>query len=887
MSWWSRIANVFRTRRVDADIDEELQSHFEEARVAGRDPADVSHEFGSRLRAHEDVRDVLMAQWLESLVADARFGWRQLLKHRAASAAAVLSLALGIGSCTAAFRLIDALFIRPLPVADPGSLYLLFYGSTNFFTGKADTSEALDYPDFRLLRAAVKDQAELMAVSFADWMDIAYGDSTEIERVHGQNVSGWTFAAFGLKPALGRFFTEADDRTPGAHPYAVLSYDYWSRRFGKDPGVIGRTFRNGSDLYQIIGIAPRGFTGTEPGTFTDVFVPTMMAGAQAIEDPYRVWLLTWVRLRPGADAERVRQILRATLLAHRRELVKAWVDVPRRGIEDYVSAPVFLEPAPAGYSGMQRYYGRALAILGVLVALVLLITCANVANLMTAQAAARSRELALRVSIGAGRVRLIQLVLIESVLLGALASALGILFAWRAAPFVVSMLNAPDSAVRLALPADWRVSTFAVALTFLVTILFGLAPALRASAVKPASALKGGDDPHAKRRLMLALVAAQVAFCFLVHFVAGLFVSTFERLANQPTGFSSSRVLALQTSSHTDQPVERWRQAVEHVRDLPGVESAAVSGWALMSGIGWRQRLWANGHTPDEGPPAWFLGVSPGWFETMKIILLDGRDFRPDDTYPRVAIVNQAFARAYFAGRSPVGRTLETQYDGYHRGTVQIVGLVNNARYSDMRVPITPTVFVPFGDRTGDIGKGTSWATLVVRTQNPDPMALASILRHEIPRARPEFRVSNIVTQKELVRARTIRERILAMLSLFFASVALVLAGVGLYGVLDYAVVGRRRELGIRIALGARHGDIARRVTVEVFSMLALGATAGLALGIGSERYIATLLYQVKATDPPMLAIPVITMLTAALLAGLPPVLRAIHIDPAGMLRAE
>jgi putative ABC transport system permease protein len=885
MSWWSRIANVFRSRRVHADIDEEIESHFEEARDAGRNLADVSREFGSRLRTHEAVRDVLVAPWLESLVADARFGWRQLLKHKAASAAAVLSLALGIGACTAAFRLIDALFLRPLPVADPGSLYILSYGSIDF-DGKVDTSEALDYPDFRLLRAAVKDQAELTAVSFANWMDVAYGDSREIERVHGQNVSGWAFAEFGLKPALGRLFTEADDDKPGAHPYAVLSYDYWSRRFGKDPGVVGRTFRNGNDLYQIIGVAPRGFTGTDTGTFTDVFVPTMMAGAQAL-NPNVYFLTIWVRLRPGADLERVRQQLRATLLAHRREEMKAYPGVPRRRLEYYVSAAVFLVPAASGFSDMQKTYRRALMILGVLVALVLLIACVNVANLMTAQAAARAREMALRVSIGAGRARLIQLVLMESMLLAAISAAIGLLFAWRAAPFVADMLKAPGSAVQLSLPADWRVSTFAVALTFLVTLLFGLAPALRASSVKPASALKG-DDPHAKRRLMLALVAAQVAFCFLVHFVAGLFVSSFERLANQPTGFSSARVLALQTVSKTPQPAQFWYQAVEHLRALPGIESAAVSGFALMSGVRWSQGVWANGHTPEEeGPYSSFLEVSPGWFATMKIALLDGRDFGRDDTYPRVAIVNQAFARHYFEGRSPVGRTLDTKYDGTHRVALEIVGLVSDARYSDMRGPINPTIYVPFGNAPGEREKGPFSATFIVRTQNADPMALASNLRQEVPRARSEFRVSNIFTQEELVRAKTIRERMLAVLSLFFAAVALILAGVGLYGVLDYAVVGRRRELGIRIALGARRGDIARRVTVEVFSMLALGSVAGLALGIGSERFIATLLYQVKATDPPMLAIPIITMLTAALLAALPPVLRAIHIDPAGMLRAE
>ncbi len=882
MSGWSRIANVFRLPRVDRDIDAELESHFDEARTEGRDPAEVGREFGSRLRAHEGVRDVIVATWLESLVADAIFGWRQLRKHKAASAAALLSLALGIGACTAAFRLIDALFLRPLPVADPGRLYVLSYGTFDD-SGKAGTSTASDYPGFRELRAVVKGEAELMAISSPDRIDVAYSSDAEMERAYQQYVSGWTFAEFGLKPALGRLFTEADDLKPGAHPYAVLSYDYWSRRFGRDPRILGSTLHAHNRVFQIVGVAPEGFTGTGTGAFTDLFLPIMMANAE-VTNPNLVWFTTWVRLRPGIDPERVRQQLRAAVLAHRREVVKLWLpDVVRRVGGHYLSAPVFLDPAAAGFSFTQQTYRLALAILAVLVALVLLIACANVANLMSAQAAARAREMALRVAIGAGKRRLVQLVLMESLLLALMASALGIVFAWWAAPFVVGMISPPDSPARLILPADWRVTSFAVTLTFAVTLLFGLAPALRAFSVKPASALKGGDDPHARRHLMHVLIAAQVAFCFLVHFVAGLFVSTFERLANTPTGFSSARVLTLETASKAPEDPNIWYQVVQHLRSLPGVESAAVSGLTLMSGRVWTEDVWANGHSPQQYQPAWFLGISPGWFETMKIPLLEGRDFRPDETHPHVVIVNQAFASRYFDGRSPVGRTIEIP-NGSARAKAEIVGLVQDARYDGMREPIQPTLYAA----TLVPGfTGANFATFTVRTKSANPMALASILRYEIPRARSEFRVWNIRTQQELVDDQTIRERMLAMLSLFFATVALVLAGVGLYGVLDYMVVGRRRELGIRIALGARNGDIARRVTVDVFSMLLLGSACGLGLGLGSARYIATLLYQVKATDAPMLALPAITILAAALLAALPPVLRALRIDPSEMLRAE
>ncbi len=441
MSLWSRIANVFRSHSVDRDIDEELESHFEAAQVAGRDPAEASRAFGSRLRTHEAVRDIIVAAWLESLLADARFGWRQLLKHKRTSAAAVVSLALGIGSCTAAFRLIDALFLRPLPVADPGRLYVVGYGIVDD-SGKADTGDTFDYPAFRVLRAAVKEQAELMAISPANFggIDITYGSDQEMERVDRQYVSGWTFAEFGLRPALGRLFTEADDLKPGAHPYAVLSYEYWLRRFGKDPNVLGRTFRTGGDSntwgatvpggdYQIIGVAPPGFTGTDSGTLTDMFVPTMM-NARAISQQNMQWFRTWVHLRPGTSAELVRQKLRAAFLAYRHEQAKSWRLVPPRDGAISTSLPrCSWNPQPPGFPLCKRLYRRALLILGALVALLLLIACANVANLMTAQAAARAREMALRVAIGAGRRRLIQLVLMEGALLAIISSALGILFA--------------------------------------------------------------------------------------------------------------------------------------------------------------------------------------------------------------------------------------------------------------------------------------------------------------------------------------------------------------------------------------------------------------------------------------------------------------------------
>ena len=810
-----------------------------------------------------------MTPWLDSLRDDAVFGWRQLKKNKITSAAAVLSLALAIGACTSAFRLIDALLLRPLPVQGADRLHSVGFESAGM-DGRVNTYDSCSYPMFRQMREAVKDQAGLIAVSYADRVDLTYRTDQEMEKAWRQHVSGWMFSDFGLQPGIGRLLTQNDDLTPGASPVAVLSHDYWMRRFGGDPKVVGRTFRMGNDSYEIVGVAADGFTGTETGTVTDIFLPMSMKNPRTLASANNFWLRTLVELKPGVAAEPVHQRLAAIFQATEGERLKA----PSK-------QTLLLEPAAAGRSNLQRDYRRPLAALGILVVLVLLIACANVANLMTARAATRSREMALRVSIGAGQWRLVQLVLMESAWLAFLASVLSAAFAWWSAPFIVGMINPPDNPARLALPADWRVLAFGLALALSVTCLFGLMPALRASSVKPVSALRGGEDPHSRRRLMHALIVMQVAFCFVVHFAANLFVASFDRLVNQPTGFSADRILNLETVVQRPQSPVLWEQVTEHLRTLPGVENVALTTWPLMSGESSVSFI-----SIDGGPPSPvfsdFLSVSPGWIDTMRIPLRDGRDFRPGDTSPGVAMVNEAFAKQYFGGANPVGKSFEKVDSAGAHVRLQIVGLIGDARSrDDLRLPIRPIAYLPFHGM--DMGRGT----FIVRTTGPNPLALASILRREVPRARSEFRVSNIRTQIEINQAHTVRERLLATLAAFFAGVALLLAGVGLYGVLDYSVVQRRREIGIRIAIGAQAKDIAVPVTAEVCGMVLAGSLAGLVLGMELVHYVATLVFQVKATDVTMLAIPLVTITATALLAALPALVRAIRIDPASMLRSD
>ena len=886
MSLWTRVRNVFRGDGLNRELNEEFESHLDEAIAEGRDPEEVRRAFGSMLRQREASRRVRVAGWLDGLRADVIFGWRQLRRNRVTSAAAVLSLALAMGACVSAFRLIDALLWRPLPVAQPERLFAISRDELTF-EGKPQNFDGWAYPDFELMRSAAKGQAELIAVSYADHMDITYASDEEMEKGLIQYVSGRMWESFGLHPALGRLFTEQDDMVPGAHPVAVLSYDYWSRRFGRDAKVIGRTIRLGDQLLEIVGVGPKSFTGTEPGTVTEIFLPTMMHRWVKRDDA--TWHRTIAILKPGTDLEPLRAKMDAINLGFERGRAKGFTGMPQQSIDNYLHQRVELQPASSGVSDLQGEYHQALAWLGVLVVLVLLIACVNVANLMTALAAARAREMALRVSIGAGRWRLVQMVLVESAMLAGLAGALGAMLAWRAAPLVLSLISSPGNPARLMLPADWRVLGFGVVLIVGVMLLFGLAPALRASTVRPVSALKGGDDPHARRRMMHGMIAAQVAFCFLVVFTAGLFVTTFERLARLPLGFSPHGLLLLESVAPQGKMPQAWSQVADGLRAKPGVERVAESGWPMMASS-WNDAVAVNG-----GPPSvemvYFLTVSPGWFGTMKMHMLGGREFLSSDVFPGAAVVNDTFVKRYFPGVNPVGRYFEKAGDDGTRVKCLVVGVVADAPYRSVREVQLPVAFVPLREVDGKgVVQPEHNTTFLVRLAGNDQnalMARAGELRKAVAAASAGIRVSNVETQQELIDGQTVRERLLAMLGVFFAAVALLLAGIGLYGVLNYSVLQRRREIGIRVAVGARGASIARLVTGSVFSMVAVGVAAGVGLGLAAARYMESLFFQVKGSDAGMLAVPSAVILAVAVVATVPGVLRALRVDPVEILRAE
>jgi predicted permease len=586
-------------------------------------------------------------------------------------------------------------------------------------------------------------------------------------------------------------------------------------------------------------------------------------------------------------ADQARAILQTVFTTFQRDRSSRFrADEPREHIENFIRTPLYLHAAASGPSRLRESFERPLWVLAVIAFLVLLIACSNVASLLIARTAARDREMALRLSIGAGRGRLIQQMLVESGLLSATSCLLGVLLAAKAGPLIVDMLSTSQRVVRLDLQVDWGVLGFLTAAGSVTTFLFGLAPALRASGASPNAVLKaGGGRQTAKIGLFRPLVAAQTAFSFLVLFVAGLFLTSFGRLVGSDLGFERNHLVVVDVDAKGLRPGEpktlaAWRVLQERLREIPGVQSASLSGWALFEGSSSSRSLRVPGRPAEAFEPR-YLPVSPGFLETMKIRLVAGRDFDWRDWRPSpqsAVIVNESFVHRYFPGESALGKRFFQVDKGGALTAQDIVGIAGDAKYLSVRAPAPPTVYEPLGPG--------SWASVQVRT-HLDPSALTALLRNELPRIHPAFRMTGVTLQSTLVDNTLVRERVLALLSGFFSIVAIVLIAVGLYGVLSYGVFQRTREIGIRVALGARPLGVVSLVVSEIGLVMALGLGLGLAGAIAATRFITALLYEVKPSDIWSIAAPLTSLLFVCSFAALLPALRAARIDPNTALRYE
>ncbi len=881
MSWLSRLANVFRSARLDRDLDEELMD-------AGLPPEEARSEaqrhFGNRLLLRESRRDAKLFSWLESIFQDTRFGLRMLLKNRVVTTAAILSLSLAIGASTAAFSLIDALLLRTLPVPAPEQLVALTYPDPY---GHAMEGTHFNYPLYERLRQAAGSQAELFGMLYGGALTpVVFDDSgNQEEKIRTERISGNGFGVLGVQPVLGRVIGANDDGHAG-HRVVVLSYNFWRRRFGGSPAVLGKWLTFNDAQYQIVGVAARNFIGVEPGYLIDLWAPIETpADPDSLQgQSFRIW----ARLKSDAALEQLRQRLQATLTNFRREHLTQLMrpGLPQPLLTNFVNAPLYLRPASRGGPTMVRIeFERPLLVLAVVVGLVLLIACSNVANLLIARAAAREREMAMRISIGAGRMRLVQQLLIESGLLAGVACVLGLGLASLTAPLIVNLLSPSDYPAYLDLHIDWRMLAFVAFIGIATTVLFGLAPALRASAVSPHETLKAGGGKQSGRiGILRPLLAAQVGFSFVVLFVGGLLLASFQKLTNVDLGFSKTGVVLVSIQARKLEPVKTrvaGMQLLDHVRRLPNVQAASLSAQGLIGGnFAWVMTpiIRMPGREQEPVRPR-YLAVSPGFFETMQIRLLSGREFDERDTEPSstAVIVDQTFASQYFPGENPLGKRFEKIGDTPHPVAQEIVGIIRDAKYNNLREPAAPTAYEPLREVS---------ATLEVRTA-ANLLSLVSTLRDEIPRVNPALRVTDVTLQSTRIDNTLLRERLLALLAGFFALVAVVLAAVGLYGVLSYSVLRRTKEIGIRIALGARRSKVVRLVVSDIYLVIFAGLACGIAGGFALSRYISTLLFEVKPSDVPSLALPLICVLAASGLAALAPALRAVRVDPMTALREE
>ena len=890
LEWLRRLTSSIRPPRTDEDLQAELRSHLEMAAddetrrtSPSYDPVRIAKlRAGTIDGAMEAVRDQRALPWLTSIRADVVFSWRQIARFRVTSLAVILSLGLAMGAALAAFRLVDAVLTRPLPVDNPSQLYVL---QTIFPGGDSapDVRDDFDYPSYRAYVTVTAGQADLMLLGMASRRSVVI-DSGEPETIVQQFVSGNALATLGLRPALGRILGVQDDAVPGGHSTIVLSHDFWQRRFGGDRAVVGRTLEMGDRPYEIVGVIDKGFTGTEPGAVTDVFVPSMM-NPEALEAVGWSWFRIWVRPRPGVTRGEIEARLLAHFRADHAARAKAFAsDTPPARVQAFLDERLALEPASSGASLIQKTFRQPLWILASLAALLLLIACANVANLLLTRALARRAELALRLSLGATRGRLLQLMMVESGMLAVFACAAAALFAWWAAPFIISMLSAPERPVRLVLDLDARTLLLALALIVMVTVLFGLTPALRASATTPFGALKDVRGPRGHRRLTGALVAIQVALSVFLLIGANLFDGTLDRLQTRPLGFSPSQLLHVIVDSRRKMPAAEWEQLAASLERVSGIDSAVVAGWAPLTGNRWRSTVVAPGVTPPAEAPNW-VSIAPGYFAGLQLPMIDGREFRSGEASPRrdeagkpaagVGIVNETFARVYFNGENPVGRRVIVRSS---QAPMEIVGLVKDALYFSVREAAHPAVYVPLEARDG--------ATLLLRMDG-SPADLPRQLRQELARIAPDVILRETMWFDGLVTQQMVRERLLAVLSTFFAALAVVLAAIGIYGTLNHAVTRERREIGLRLVLGARPAHLASRLVLRLLTAAIAGSLAGLAGGLAFGRYVESLLFQTHPADPAALVTSLIVLGAASLLAVLPPAIRAVRTDPSRVIVTE
>ena len=825
-----------------------------------------------------------------------RLALRSLRQVPAVTGVVVLSLALGIGANSAIFGLADQILIRLLPVQNPRELVQLRLEGGRVGSQSGDGLHTFSHP----LYLAFRDRNTVLAGLTGQIVQPAslVGDDRS-ERVSVGMVAGNFFDVLGVSPHLGRLLHTDDDRTRNGHPVAVLQHGFWRTRFAGDKAIVGSTIRLNGSPFTVIGVADPAFEGTDSGLPTNLWVPVMMKPTitptwDDLDNERSAWFYLFGRLKPGVTLQEAQASLRVLYSQRQQEeLERPYFQQFPDQKERFLKAVFSLVPASRGMSNLRDRFEQPLLVLQWLVALVLLIACANVASLLLARAAARQKEMAIRIAIGAPRGRLVGQLLLESLLLAAFGGAAGVLVSFWLSRALLRFLPFDPANLSLSGTPDLRLLAFTAGVTLLTALVFGLVPALSGSRVAPSLTLKDESGAvaggHGHVRLRKALVAVQIGLSTVLLVGAGLFVRTLHNLRQVDLGFETERVVMFGVSPATVYDEGRKRQVfrslIEGLAALPGVKAAGASRSRLLTGGRWDSSIKLPGAVTPEGENPWsfFNAVTPGYFEALGIPVKAGRGFTWDDwgAAQERCLVNETLVSEYLKGQNPLGRLM-----GLGRGeptNTEIIGVLADARYENVRGKIPRQTFISLG---GARMRTTVGVTVYVRTDR-DPRQLMSLLRKEVARVDSNFVIADMRTLGDQVDLRLSSERMLSFLSSGFALLATLLAVVGLYGVLDFVVTRRTREIGIRIALGAERSRVIRLVLRETLLLFALGIAGGAAFGLLGARFVESQLFGIGARDPLVFLASALALVGASLLAGFIPARRAARIDPVRALRHD
>jgi predicted permease len=909
MSWLTRI---FARKRLEADLEKELRFHLEtqvgEKMRSGVPESEARRltrlEFGGIEQIKEDCRESRGTMWLESLVQDVRYGLRQLRKSPGFTFIAILSLTLGIGANTAIFTLLNAILLRPLPVQKPSELVLFGNGHAQGSTSSIPDGDTnlFSYAFYRDLRQKNASFSGIAAVDSNQFATKASFGGGAYQTTHVDLVSGSYFSVLGVPAVLGRTIGESDDSAEDAGPVAVASYSWFQRQFNGDPSALGKTIRIQSHDYTLIGIARPGFYGYTVGQSTDLWIPLSMErafsrpgwnglGANFFQSLYLIG-----RLRPGVSTTQAGS--ETNLLFN--QIIRSYLgpQPSQKHLDDLAHASVQLTPGGRGVSFLRYAFSAPLEILMAIVALVLLIACANIANMLLARGVARTREFAVRMALGATRRRIVFQLFTESVILAILGAVAGTAVAWKASVALLNMAKPGPDPVPLSLTPDLTVLGFTLGIAVATALLFGMLPAFRATGVEFTPALKdgrGSSSASTRGALARSLIVGQVALSVLLLVVAGLFVRSLIHLSDVDMGFDEHNVLDFSLDSSTAnlphgtadeiRSVHLQEQIEDRVQSIPGVQSDGFAFFTFNQG-GWTDLVLFQGipRTQGNGHAVFFNITGKGFFSAMGIQLVEGRLFDAQDTQSsnKVAVINETMARRFFPNGSAIGHRFGIGEIPDHPGEKEVIGVVKDAKYDTLDEGTQMAGYFPCTQNPGFFGN------FVVRyAPGANRQEIISRTRHAIAEINSNILVNNVTSLEEQVEASISTKSLIARLSTFFGIVAVFLACIGIYGLLSYSVARRTSEFGIRLALGARSHMLLWMILRESILLLALGLAIGVPIALSSTRILKSQLYELSPLDPTAIFIAIAAVSSMTLAAAWFPAKRATKINPVQALRAE